>query len=231
MPDSDADAGADPGALAVSAAEPDAVPVAGAVPDAGFYPRPSGAHRDRTVEPTATGRSRSVISSRRNGDRTGRESRLEEKTSAAYCVAGGLVGRRARRALPSSNFPEAFHRSGGLREKGFRGRGGVSFPVQVQGPDQGPRRWTGTVGRGGCPRPCRGLTERSVFRIQQAPGHGPDPIEKLKSGVGLGRIDRPSLGEKSEMSIDFLCGAVCDSPVVHSISPGAPVTLGEVCRN
>jgi len=84
---------------------------------AGFHPRPSGAHQDRAVGPTTPGRSRSVVSSRRNADWTGRESRLEEKTSAAYGVAGRLDCRRARRALPSSNFPEAFHRSGGLWEK------------------------------------------------------------------------------------------------------------------
>ena len=75
------------------------------------------------------------------------------------------------------------------------------------------------VDRDGVPRPCRGLTERSVFRMQQPPGHGPDTIEKLKGGVGLVRVDRPGIRKKSEMSINFLCGAVCDSPVVHSISP------------
>jgi len=83
--------------------------------------------------------------------------------SAAYCVAGGLVGRRARRALPSSNFPEAFHRSGGLREKSeawhapfevlgalefgrpgrLQGQGRRQRPVQVQGPGQAPRRLAG----------------------------------------------------------------------------------------
>ena len=61
--------------------------------------------------------SRSVVASRRNADQTGRDRRLEEMTSAAYRVTGRLDGRCARRALPSSNFSEAFHRSRGLREK------------------------------------------------------------------------------------------------------------------
>jgi len=67
--------------------------------------------------------------------------------------------------------------------------------------------------------------------MQQAPSHCPDPIEEFKGGVRLGRVDRPGLGEKSEMSIDFLCGAICYSPVVHSVSTEPTMPFREVGRH
>ena len=69
------------------------------------------------------------------------------------------------------------------------------------------------------------LAVRSLFRIQQAPCHRPNPIEEFEGSVGLDVVNCSSLGEESEMSIDFLCGAVCDSPVVHSVSARAPVAF------
>ena len=71
----------------------------------------------------------------------------------------------------------------------------------------------------------------SDFRIEQAPGHGPNFVEEFESGGSLGLINGAGLGEKSEMGVYFLCRTVRDSPMVHPIASEPSMTFGEIGRN
>ena len=84
-----------------------------------------------------------------------------------------------------------------------------------------PRRKRGIFLRSS--RKTRGCAESYFPYVAQANPPSDDEIPK-KTRFRTGT----SLGEESEMCIDFLCGAVCDSPVVHSISPEPPMPFREV---
>jgi len=77
---------------------------------------------------------------------------------------------------------------------------------------------------GGGPR--LGRIDNSLYpRVEQPPGHRPNSIEEFESFFGLVPVYCRGVGEKPQMTVDLFGRAVCDSPVVHSVSPGAPVAL------
>ena len=68
-------------------------------------------------------------------------------------------------------------------------------------------------------------------RVQQAPDHRADFVEKVEGVRGFGPINRMSVKEEAEVAIDLFGRGVSDPPVVKSISTGTPVPFGEIGGN
>jgi hypothetical protein len=64
--------------------------------------------------------------------------------------------------------------------------------------------------------------------MEQAPRHGPNLVEELKSGVGLRAIGYTSVGQQAKECVHLLRRSVGDSPVIEPISTSSSVTLGEI---
>jgi len=67
--------------------------------------------------------------------------------------------------------------------------------------------------------------------MEQPPGHRANLVEELQGGCCLFAMHGTCDAEKSEVAVDFLCGSICNPPVMGPISSDPPVALGEVRGN
>ena len=62
--------------------------------------------------------------------------------------------------------------------------------------------------------------------MQQPPGHGTDAIEELERPGRLLYLDGLGALQQLQVRAAFQCRTVGDAPMVHPVTPLAPMTLG-----
>jgi len=67
--------------------------------------------------------------------------------------------------------------------------------------------------------------------MQEAPQHGSDAVEELKSGVGPVSVDRSGCDQQAEVAVNLLGRPVGDSPEMSAIATGSAMAFGEIGRH